>query len=115
MAAEVIECPICLEKLGDNPWSTVLLPCCSQTVCWDCLRRHAESVIDDARPDMNCPLSCKMPVPDVLVRSAFRRHQWSWHLSCRSAGRERNLDEFIGQAIFRAIKSMDSTLGPRFR
>jgi len=73
-----VDCPICAETLDDNPWSMVRLPCCKRTLCWACLRRHAESVIDDARPDMNCPLVCKVPVPDVLVEKAFRRHQWSW-------------------------------------
>ena len=38
----------------------VRLPCCKRTLCWACLRRHAESVIDDARPDMNCPLVCSL-------------------------------------------------------
>lgn len=77
-AVEVCECPVCAETLEDNPWSMVSLPCCNQSLCWACLRRHAESVIDDARPDMNCPLFCKVPVPDVLVHTAFRRYQWSW-------------------------------------
>ena len=52
------DCPICTETFEDNPWTIATLPCCKQSVCWACLCRHAESVIDDARPDMNCPLFC---------------------------------------------------------
>ena len=43
-------------RLSDSRAS---LPCCARKLCWSCLRRHAESVIDDARPEMNCPLLCK--------------------------------------------------------
>eukprot|EP00435_Cladocopium_sp_Y103_P051536 s478_g16.t1 len=73
------DCPICTETFEDNPWTMATLPCCKQSVCWACLCRHAESVIDDARPDMNCPLFCKVLIPDVMVYKSFRRHQWSWH------------------------------------
>ncbi|CAJ1337663.1 unnamed protein product [Effrenium voratum] len=78
LTAASVDCPICAESLEDNAWQMASLPCCARKLCWSCLRRHAESVIDDARPEMNCPLLCKAPVPDVMVLCAFRRHQWSW-------------------------------------
>jgi len=43
------------------------------------LRRHAQSVIDEARPEMRCPLlPCRVTLTDIMVRAAFRREQWSW-------------------------------------
>lgn len=75
---QAVDCPICTETFEDNPWTMATLSCCKQSVCWACLCRHAESVIDDARPDMNCPLFCKVLIPDVMVYKSFRRHQWSW-------------------------------------
>lgn len=65
------ECPICAESLDDNPWSMATLPCCKQSVCWVCLCRHSESVIDDARPDMNCPLSCDSHLLSLVLEVAW--------------------------------------------
>eukprot|EP00931_Biecheleriopsis_adriatica_P119043 TRINITY_DN94332_c0_g1_i1.p1 TRINITY_DN94332_c0_g1~~TRINITY_DN94332_c0_g1_i1.p1 ORF type:complete len:437 (-),score=53.10 TRINITY_DN94332_c0_g1_i1:29-1339(-) len=76
--ATVKTCPICAEDVHADPWHLAELPCCGQVLCWACLRRHAESVVDDARPDMRCPLlPCKAPLPDTIVKTALRREQWS--------------------------------------
>ena len=72
------DCPICAESLEDDPWILARLPCCNRLICWDCLRSHAESVIDDSRPHMACPMNCHAPLADVVVLTALRRHQWSW-------------------------------------
>ena len=66
------ECPICTETFEGNPWTMATLPCCKQSVCWACLCRHAESVIDDARPDMNCPLFCGCDL--LLVKFCMALH-----------------------------------------
>mmetsp|Transcript_110880 Transcript_110880/g.207860 ORF Transcript_110880/g.207860 Transcript_110880/m.207860 type:complete len:395 (+) Transcript_110880:22-1206(+) len=76
---ERVSCAICLESVRCNSWNRACLPCCRGSICWSCVRRHAESVIDDARPEMLCPLlPCRRVLPDVLVWTAMRREQWSW-------------------------------------
>lgn len=74
-----VTCSICLEDTGGSPWHVASLPCCGNFLCWTCVRRHAESVIDDGRPEMLCPiLSCQCILPDVVVRTALRRQRWAW-------------------------------------
>jgi len=76
--AEAVDCPICVESSKASAWNFVSLPCCGGTMCWSCLRQHAEAVIDDARPEMLCPLGhCRHILPDTLVLCAIRREQWS--------------------------------------
>eukprot|EP00927_Polykrikos_kofoidii_P021790 TRINITY_DN20532_c0_g1_i1.p1 TRINITY_DN20532_c0_g1~~TRINITY_DN20532_c0_g1_i1.p1 ORF type:complete len:423 (-),score=23.62 TRINITY_DN20532_c0_g1_i1:83-1309(-) len=76
---EEISCPICTEDLRATPWHVLVLPCCQSVLCWRCLRQHAESVVNDARPEMLCPLApCRTTLPDTLVKTAVRREQWSW-------------------------------------
>ena len=75
---QTTECPICASSVEDDPWTLARLACCNKSVCWECVRSHAESVIDDSRPLMACPMLCKAPLPDVVVFTALRRHQWSW-------------------------------------
>jgi len=73
-----VACAICAEEVCDSPWHFLVLPCCSGKLCWSCLRRYAEGVIDDARPEMRCPLvPCRRILPDMLVFIAIRREQWS--------------------------------------
>lgn len=72
-------CVICAENRPVTPWHFLTLPCCAGTLCWNCVRRHAESVVDDARPEMLCPLSpCPRTMPDVVVSAAIRREQWTF-------------------------------------
>merc|ERR1719162_546006 len=74
-----LECPICTEPVPATPWRVAELPCCQARVCWTCVRRHAESVIDDSRPEMHCPgFPCRRVLPDVFVSDAFRRERWQW-------------------------------------
>ena len=75
-----VDCPICANSLEDNPWCLAKLPCCKKSICWECVWSHAESVIDDARPQMSCPMLCSRStvLPDVLVIASLRRRQWSW-------------------------------------
>merc|ERR1711879_871110 len=72
-----ITCPICSETVPRTTWHLATLPCCRQVVCWSCVRRHAESVVDDARSDMLCPLARCSPLPDTFVHCAVRRERWS--------------------------------------
>ncbi|CAK0860099.1 unnamed protein product [Prorocentrum cordatum] len=69
-------CSICAEEVPLTAWHTATMPCCGGRLCWSCVRRHAESVIDDARPEMLCPL-CHDIMPDRTVLTAIRREQWS--------------------------------------
>jgi len=73
-----VTCVICTEQVKDTPWRLARLQCCGGALCWNCLRKHAESVIDDARPEMLCPFfHCKRVLPDVVVAKAFQRERWS--------------------------------------
>eukprot|EP00929_Paragymnodinium_shiwhaense_P092816 TRINITY_DN52821_c0_g1_i2.p1 TRINITY_DN52821_c0_g1~~TRINITY_DN52821_c0_g1_i2.p1 ORF type:complete len:401 (-),score=45.95 TRINITY_DN52821_c0_g1_i2:142-1344(-) len=75
----VMTCPICMEDVPNTPWHVAELPCCKAKLCWVCVRRHAESVADDARPEMLCPLPpCRRVLADTVVHCALRREQWSW-------------------------------------
>lgn len=77
-----VQCVICFEMLPGSAWNFANLSCCGHSLCWSCVRRHAESVIDDARPEMLCPLlPCRRVLPDVAVYSSFRREQWTWRWS----------------------------------
>lgn len=79
LRAEEATCPICAEQVPATAWHLASMPCCGGVLCWACVRRHAESVIDDARPEMRCPLlPCRSCLPDVQVFAALRREQWSW-------------------------------------
>mmetsp|Transcript_14875 Transcript_14875/g.32123 ORF Transcript_14875/g.32123 Transcript_14875/m.32123 type:complete len:390 (+) Transcript_14875:91-1260(+) len=78
-ASKRLTCSICTESLPDTAWHFNKQVCCGQVICWSCVRRHSEGVIDDARPDMLCPmLPCKAIVPDTVVKRAIRREQWNW-------------------------------------
>jgi len=78
-AVEGTTCVICAECLPQTPWHFSVLSCCGVSLCWHCVRRHAESVVDDARPEMLCPfLPCRKILPDIVVQTAIRREQWSW-------------------------------------
>jgi len=93
-------CVICMEEVKKTPWHFVQLPCCKGTICWSCLRRHAEGVIDDARPEMLCPLlPCKAILPDTLVMLGFRREWWSQLsmdlLGCRSRRKQRTYEQWV--------------------
>lgn len=71
-------CPICMDLVIDSPWHVAKTRCCQRSVCWSCIRRHAESVLDDAREEMLCPLyPCRQVLPDTVVRAAFRREQFA--------------------------------------
>lgn len=73
-----VTCPICAETKRGIDWNFSKMSCCGAVVCWACVRRHSEAVIDDARPEMNCPsLNCKQVFPDLVVFSAISREQWS--------------------------------------
>jgi len=75
---ERVQCPICAEEVRATPWCLARLPCCNGELCWACVRRHAESVVEDARTEMLCPLlPCRSCLPDMVVLTALRRHQWS--------------------------------------
>lgn len=75
---EQAQCSICMEQVLATRWHVARLPCCGGELCWACVRRHAESVVDDARPEMRCPLHpCRSCLPDVVVLAALRRRQWS--------------------------------------
>merc|ERR1712232_572268 len=73
-----VVCPICTNSMSAIPWHFATPPCCGRQVCWTCVCRHADSVIDDARPEMQCPLCRSAPLPDTLVNTAIRRVQWSF-------------------------------------
>mmetsp|Transcript_11844 Transcript_11844/g.22942 ORF Transcript_11844/g.22942 Transcript_11844/m.22942 type:complete len:390 (-) Transcript_11844:15-1184(-) len=74
-----VTCTICLEEVPQTPWHLATLPCCNGVLCWACVRRHVQSVIDEGRPEMRCPLlPCRVTLTDLMVRAAFRREQWSW-------------------------------------
>jgi len=89
-------CSICAENVPDTRWHYAVLPCCEKSLCWKCVRNHAESVVDDLRPDMRCPYNRCMPLPDTYVHSAIRREQWSWatlDLTGRVASRKKRAYE----------------------
>jgi len=72
-------CSICIDDVPMTEWHVAVLPCCKRSLCWSCVRKHAEGVIDDGRREMLCPFgTCGANVPDVTVRTAFRREQWLW-------------------------------------
>jgi len=78
VAPAEVQCPICADNVPATPWHITALPCCNKTICWPCVRRHAESVVEEARPEMVCPLAGCKPLADTFVLSAIRREQWSW-------------------------------------
>eukprot|EP00401_Gymnodinium_catenatum_P019076 CAMPEP_0117486398 /NCGR_PEP_ID=MMETSP0784-20121206/15456_1 /TAXON_ID=39447 /ORGANISM="" /LENGTH=269 /DNA_ID=CAMNT_0005281007 /DNA_START=69 /DNA_END=877 /DNA_ORIENTATION=- len=78
VAGAKVQCPICVDSVPATPWHITVLPCCSKTICWPCVRRYAESVVEDMRPEMLCPFAQCKPLADKLVLSAIRREQWSW-------------------------------------
>lgn len=56
----------------------ITMSCCQGTLCRTCLRCHVESVVDDARPEMRCPLlPCGEIIPDALVKQALRCQPWT--------------------------------------
>lgn len=91
-------CPICTEPVKATDWHVAELPCCRARICWTCLRRHAESVIDDARPEMLCPLlPCRQVLPDVVVSTALRRERCQWN----------NPDLFMGRRERRKYRAYE--------